>query len=197
MQMNSSLLMLWGLWDDVYQRCTRLRYIEKGANIFRVVLLRYRGETLVTTDHQVINRGDWIVKIHIHNYYFATLCKGVKDDLRLALLLRRHIMLSLPKLAIYLESMDEKEKIKGIVGTTMLHKGVQPLGFSISDVPMNGYFRYKRWYLRLLLRFIHPDGKKRVQSWKQDMPLKRVYMSKESLLERYGSQNPSPLGELH
>lgn len=195
MQMNSSLLMLWGLWDDVYQRCTRLRYIEKGANIFRVVPLRYRGETLVTSDNQKIYNGDLIVKIHIHNYYFATLCKGVKDDLRLALLLRRHIMLSLPKLAAYLETMAERESIKGIVGTTMLHKGVQPLGFSISDVPMNWFFRYKRWYLRLLLRIIHPDGKRRVQTWNHEMPLKRVYMSKEALLERYGT-NQSPTGDL-
>lgn len=189
MQMNSSLLMLWGVWDNVYQRCTRLRYIEKGANIFRVVLLRYRGETLVTTDNQRITNGDLIVKIHIHNYYFATLCKGVKDDLKLALLLRRHILQSLPKLAQYVETMENKENIKGIVGTTMLHKGVQPLGFSISDVPMNGFFRYKRWYLRLLLRIVHPDGKKRVQTWNREMPLKRVYMSKEALLARYGSGN--------
>ncbi|QRG66095.1 YkoP family protein [Brevibacillus choshinensis] len=189
--MNSSLLVLWGLWDDVYQRCTRLKYIEKGANIFRVVPLRYRGETLVTSDNQTIFNGDLIVKIHIHNYYFATLCKGVKDDLRVALLLRRQIMVSLPKLAAYLESMPERERIKGIVGTTMLHKGVQPLGFSISDVPMNWFFRYKRWYLRLLLRIVHPDGKKRVQTWNHEMPLKRVYMSKEALLKRYGTMHAS------
>lgn len=194
MQMNSSLLTLWGLWDDVYQRCTRLRYIEKGANIFRVVLLRYRGETLVTDDQQVIRNGDLILKIHIHNYYFATLCKGVKDELRLALLLRRHIMQSLPKLASYLESMAQKEEVKGIVGTTMLHKGVQPLGFSISDVPMNWFFRYKRWYLRLLLRIIHPDGKRRVQTWDTEMPLKRVYMSKDMLLQRYGASEHTTLG---
>jgi len=185
--MNSSLLLLWGVWDNVYQRCTRLQYIEKGANIFRVVPLRYRGETLATADNQIINRGDLIVKIHIHNYYFATLCKGVKDELRLALLLRRHITQSLPELAHYLETMENRENIKGIVGTTMLHKGVQPLGFSISDVPMDWFFRYKRWYLRLLLRIIHPDGKRRLQSWDHEMPLKRVYMSKETLLARYGA----------
>ncbi|MGZ0050273.1 YkoP family protein [Brevibacillus gelatini] len=41
--MNTSLLMLWRYWDEIYQRCTRLTYIEKGKNIFRVVPLRYRG----------------------------------------------------------------------------------------------------------------------------------------------------------
>lgn len=193
--MNTGLLMLWGYWDSIYQRCTRLRYVEKGNNIFRIVLLRYRGEPLITSDQRIINHGDLIVKLHIHNYYFATLCKGIKDDLRLALLLRRHIMLSLPKLAVYLERLERREEIKGIVGTTMLHKGVEPLGFSISDVPMTWFFRYKRWYLRLMLRIIHPEGKRRVQSWKQEMPLKRVYMSKDQLLGRYGSSMHSPTGE--
>lgn len=193
--MNTGLLMLWGYWDSIYQRCTRLRYVEKGNNIFRIVLLRYRGEPLITSDQRIINPGDLIVKLHIHNYYYATLCKGIKNDLRLALLLRRHIMLSLPKLAAYLERLERREEIKGIVGTTMLYKGVEPLGFSISDVPMTWFFRYKRWYLRLMLRIIHPEGKRRVQSWKQEMPLKRVYMSKDQLLGRYGSTIQSPTGE--
>lgn len=193
--MNTGLLMLWGYWDSIYQRCTRLRYVEKGNNIFRIVLLRYRGEPLITSDQRIINPGDLILKLHIHNYYYATLCKGIKNDLRLALLLRRHIMLSLPKLAAYLERLERREEIKGIVGTTMLHKGVEPLGFSISDVPMTWFFRYKRWYLRLMLRIIHPEGKRRVQSWKQEMPLKRVYMSKDQLLGRYGSTIQSPTGE--
>lgn len=192
--MNTSLLMLWGCWDEIYQRCTRLTYIEKGNNIFRVVTLRYRGEPLLTTDHRIICDGDLILKIHIHNYYFAKLCKGVKDELRLVLLLRRHILLSLPKLATFLDSMENKEQIKGIVGTTMLHKGVSPLGFSISDVPMNWFFKYKRWYLRLMLRIVHPDGRRRLRTWNHEMPLKRVYMSKEQLLQRYGS-GKQPLGE--
>ncbi|MBG9944558.1 hypothetical protein ABE237_00065 [Brevibacillus formosus] len=192
--MNTSLLMLWGYWDEIYQRCTRLTYIEKGKNIFRVVVLRYRGEPLVTTDNCIIHEGDLILKLHIHNYYFATLCKEVKDELRVALLLRRHILQSLPQLATFLNSMENKDQIKGIVGTTMLHKGVKPLGFSISDVPMSWFFRYKRWYLRLMLRFVHPNGKQRLQSWNHEMPLKRVYMSKELLLNRY-AEGKQPLGE--
>jgi hypothetical protein len=193
--MNTGILMLWGVWDTIYQRCTRLRYIDKGNNIFRIVLLRYRGEPLVTTDQRVICQGDLILKLHIHNYYFATLCKGVKDDLRVALLLRHHIMRSLPQLAAFLDGLEERDRIKGIVGTTMLHKGVKPLGFSISDVPMTWFFRYKRWYLRLMVRLIHPDGKRRIERWDYNMPLKRVYMSKEELLRRYLPRQPEPAGD--
>lgn len=183
--MNIGILYLWGLWDFLYQRCTRLRYIEKGKNIFRIVLLHYHGENLVTMDQQEIIRGDLILKLHIHNYLFARLCQGVKNEARLALMLRKHIVESLPQLALYLYRMPEVDQIKGIVGTTMLHKGVEPLGFSCSDVPMTWFFRYKRWYLRIMLRIIHPHGKQRVQAWNHHMPLKRVYMSKEELFRRY------------
>ncbi len=183
--MNTGILVLWGMWDALYQRCTRLRYIEKGKNIFRIVLLNYRGENLLTSDGREIKRGDMIVKLHLHNYMFASLCRGVKDETRLVLLLRRHIIKSLPELALYLHSLPECDQITGIVGTTMLHKGVEPLGFSCTDVPMNLFFRYKRWYLRLMIRIIHPQGRKRVQRWDQQMPLKRVYMSKEELFRRY------------
>lgn len=183
--MNTGILLLWGIWDTLYQRCTRLRYIRKGENIFRVVLLSYRGESLLTSDDMQIKTGDLIVKLHIHNYLFACLCRGVKDETRIVLLLRRHIVQSLPQLALYLHSLPEIDQIKGIVGTTMLYKGVEPLGFSCSDVPMNWFFRYKRWYLRLMIRIIHPQGRKRVQRWDQQRPLKRVYMSKEELFRRY------------
>ncbi|CAM5785279.1 YkoP family protein [Brevibacillus borstelensis] len=193
--MNTGILILWGIWDELYQRCTRLRYIEKGNNIFRIVRMRYRGEPLVTSDNRVISKGDLILKLHIHNYYFATLSKGVKDDLRVALLLRQQIMRSLPQLASYLNNMEERDEIKGIVGTTTLSKGVTPLGFSISNVPMSWFFRYKRWYLKLMIRFIHPDGKKRMKTWDQDVPLKRVYMSKEELLRRYLMQQPERAGD--
>ncbi|EMT54881.1 MULTISPECIES: YkoP family protein [Brevibacillus] len=193
--MNTGILILWGIWDELYQRCTRLRYIEKGNNIFRIVRMRYRGEPLVTSDNRVISKGDLILKLHIHNYYFATLSKGVKDDLRVALLLRQQIMRSLPQLASYLNNMEERDEIKGIVGTTTLSKGVTPLGFSVSNVPMSWFFRYKRWYLKLMIRFIHPDGKKRMKTWDQDVPLKRVYMSKEELLRRYLMQQPERAGD--
>jgi hypothetical protein len=183
--MNTGILLLWGVWDALYQRCTRLRYVDKGKNIFRIVLLRYRGEPLITSDNQQICPGDLILKLHIHNYYFANICRGVRDEMRIVLLLRRQVVQSLPQLACYLRSLPEADQIKGIVGTTMLHKGVEPLGFSISDVPMNWFFRYKRWYLRLMLRIIHPDGRERLQRWDQYMPLKRVYMSKDELFRRY------------
>lgn len=191
--MNTAILSLWGLWDTIYQNCSRLQYVEKGKNIFRVVFLRYHGESLTTMSGHTIKSGDLILKLHIHNYLFANLCKGMKSDTRMILLLRRQIMDSLPTLALYLASHPRADEIKGVVGTTMLHKGVEQLGFSISDVPMNWFFRYKRWYLRLMLQIIHPDGMKRLETLDKNIPLQRVFMTKEELLSRYLA--PQQIGE--
>lgn len=182
--MNAGILSLWAAWDMIYQRCTRLQYISKGQNIFRIVVLRYRGEPLLTHDNCRIQSGDLIIKLHIHNYYLATLCKGIKNDTRMILLLRKLIMDSLPQLASFVAAHPRLAELKGIVGTTMLTKGGEHLGFTITDTPDTWFFRYKRWYLKLMLRVIHPEGSKRLQR-SQHMQLKRVFMSKEELFRRY------------
>lgn len=183
--MKSGTLVIWGMWDALYQRCTRLRYVEKGRNIFRIVLLRYRGETLTTSDNREIRAGDLILRLHIHNYRFACECDGIENDIKMVLLLRRMVAHSLPQLASYLAALPQSHEIKGIVGTTMLNKGVEQLGFSISDVPMNWFFAYKRWYLKYLLLIIHRNGWERMKNFDQRTTLSRVYMSKEELLRRY------------
>jgi len=182
--MNLPILSLWGVWDTIYQRCTRLQYVEKGKNIFRFVLLRYRGEPLISKNATVISSGDLIIKLHIHNYFFATQCYGIKNDARVALILRKHIVSSLPDLARLVAEHPRAEEIKGIVGTTMIDKGVEYLGFSVSDVPCSLFFRCKRWYLLFMRKIIHPDGGK-LRRDEHDMRLKRVFMSKDELLDLY------------
>ncbi|WP_139491321.1 YkoP family protein [Brevibacillus dissolubilis] len=183
--MNIAILSLWGVWDAIYFRCTRLQYVEKGSNIFRFVLLPYRGEPLDSNDGLRIERGDLILRLHIHNYYFATLCKDIENDTKIILMLRRHIRDSLPQLAEMIADHPRRDEIKGIVGTTMLHRGVEPLGFTTSFVPERWFFRYKRWYLRLMMMMIHPDGIRRIRRGEKDYSLKRVYMSRQELFDRY------------
>lgn len=183
-RMNSGILSLWGIWDTVYQCCTRLQYVDKENNIFRIVLLRYRGEVLATADGQKICPGDLIIKLHIHNYRLAKMFHGLRNETKMALLLRKRILESLPQLACFVADLPQAEQIKGIVGTTMLSKGAEKLGFSVSPVPLTPFFRYKSWYLKLMIRLIHPDGHKRL-SRNHDLVLNRVYMSKAELFRRY------------
>lgn len=182
--MHSSILSLWGLWDTVYHCCRRLEYVDKGKNIFRYVLLHHNGEPLITRNRFQINQGDTIIKIHIHNYMLAKVCANIKNDIRMAMILRQQVADSLPQLAELIAKHPRRFEIKGIVGTTMLYKGAESLGFTSCNVPDTTFFRFKRWYLILMKQIIHPDGRTSKQRMAHGN-LRRVFMASEEILERY------------
>ncbi|MBO8170412.1 MAG: hypothetical protein H0Z33_00795 [Bacillaceae bacterium] len=183
--MNNALIWAWEIWDQIYERCTRLEYIDRHNNIFRIVLLTYRGNPLTTGDGKIINHGDPIIKLHIHNCRLARKFSGVTSDVKLGLLLRKEILHSLPALACYVKQNPACQHVKGIVGTTMLYRGARGLGFSVADVPDTTFYRYKNWYLKLMMSLMHPEGRNRIKKNTQHLKLKRVYMSTDELLDRY------------
>ncbi|QOS99144.1 hypothetical protein JNUCC42_22730 [Brevibacterium sp. JNUCC-42] len=182
--MNVAMLTLWGIWDKIYHCCSRLNYIQKEQNIFRYAIRTYRGETLQTDNGIVIQKGDVVIRLHIHNYLLAKRSMGIHSDVQIGLTLVREVRKSLPQLAKMLISHPKEREIKGIVGTTMLFKVSGQLGFSMSPVPDVWYFKFKRWYLTLLKIVMHPKGRKAPTSID---PLTRVFMSKEELLKRFYS----------
>ncbi len=180
--LNVAMLTLWGIWDKIYHCCRRLHYIQREQNIFRYTILPYRGEKLETKNGYVIQKGDLVIRLHIHNYLLAKRSKGIHSDVQIGLALVREVKRSLPQLANVVKSHPKEREIKGIVGTTLLFKGSGQLGFSISPVPDIWYFRFKRWYLTLLKIVMHPSGRKAPTSME---PLTRVYMAKKELLDRF------------
>lgn len=183
--MNGGLLAAWRWWDAVYQRCTRLQYVEKGENLFRVVLLKYHGDPLTTRDGVRIEPGDWILKLHLHNLMLAETLRKAPPGAQLGIRVLREIRRSLPGLARYVASHPRRSEIKGLMGTTFLYRGAESLGFDVCDVPPTLYFRYKNYYLKGLLWLMHPEGYKRLAEKKNYLITRRVYMSTDELLRRY------------
>lgn len=183
--MREGLLLTWQIWDQIYQHCSRLQYVDKENAIFRVVLLRYHGNSLPTRDGTVISNGDTIIKLHIHNCRLVSQLEGATNPARLGLVLRREVLNSLPYLAEFVLEHPQYQDIKGIVGTTMLHRGVKTLGFDVMDVPETPFYVYKNWYLKLMMQLMHPDGRERIKGKEEQLKVKRVYISKEELIRRY------------
>lgn len=181
-RLNVAMLTLWGIWDRIYHCCRRLNYIQQEQNIFRYTILPYNGEMLKTNNGYIIQKGDLVIRLHIHNYLLAKRSVGIHSDVQIGLTLVREVKRSLPQLASVVKSHPKKREIKGIVGTTLLFKGSGQLGFSMSPVPNVWYFRFKRWYLTLLKIVMHPSGRKAPASMEA---LTRVFMSKEELLDRF------------
>lgn len=193
--MNAVLLEAWRVWDFIYQHFTRLEYVDKkNGNIFRIVFCKYKGPQLVTRDGVEINYGDYIVKLHIHNLKLTKMLKGITDETRLGLNTLKIVKSSLPELALYIERNPKREDVKAIIGTTFLHRGVNKLGFDVACVPASIKFKIKNEYLKLLLSLIHPNGLNRLKTKPNELYLKRVYMSKESLFNYY-AQTQEPEGK--
>jgi len=183
---NAGFLEVWRVWDFVYQHITRLEFVDReNGNIFRVVFCKYRGSDLITQDGVMIHNGDRIVKLHIYNWKLAYMLKDIHDETRLGLTTLRVVKKSLPTLAEYINEHPKGQHIKGIVGTTFLHRGVRKLGFNVYPVPNTPKFKWKRVYLKIMLSLIHPSGKERLKTRSEKLIIKRVYMSKNELMNRY------------
>jgi hypothetical protein len=189
--MNSSgLLTAWRIWDQIYYHCTRLKYVDKeNRNLFRVVVKRYGGEPLVTSDGVSLKKGDWYAKLHLHNCLFAQMIREQSlEGISLALFTVNSIRGSLPALARYVANHPRSQEIQVLLGTTFLHRGAQRLGFDVADmVCSRHYLRFKSWFFKMILVNCHPDGFRRLQDQGQGHQLvpKRVYISKEKFFQRY------------
>lgn len=186
MKLNAGLLEAWRVLDFIYQHLNRLEYVDKeNGNIFRIVFCKYRGSKLVTRDGIEINKGDYIIKLHIHNLKLTKMLKGINNEARLGLTTLKIVRASLPQLAIFITQHPKGKEAKAIVGTTFLHRGVDKLGFDVANVPVSIKIKIKNRYLKLLLSLIHPNGLARLKTKSNELILKRVYISKEFLLNKY------------
>ncbi|GAA5344639.1 hypothetical protein CLV97_105133 [Planifilum fimeticola] len=185
---GGGLLTAWRIWDQIYYHCTRLKYVDKeNRNLFRVVVKRYSGEPLVTSDGVSLKKGDWYAKLHLHNCLFAQMIREQSlDGISLALFTVNSIRGSLPALARYVANHPRSEEIQVLLGTTFLHRGARRLGFDVSDMVCSPYYlRYKSWLFKLILANCHPDGWRRLQEAGHQLVPKRVYISKEEFFKRY------------
>lgn len=188
--MQQFMIRMWNGWDMIYYQCTRLTYIDKGKNIFRVAIKQYRGEPLKTADGYQLQPGDLYAQLHLHNVLLAKrIHETARQEFAWAVTLKKCIHSSMPQLAQFIEQHPHSKQIRVILGTTCLHRGAAKLGFDITDIP---YTRYKLWKLLatwVIFLLCHPQGWKKFFKRKQDFVPKRVFISKEKLKSYLGSEN--------
>lgn len=184
--MNAGLLTAWRIWDTIYYHCTRLVYVDKrNHNIFRVVVKKYRGSAFKSGGQSIISYGDYYVKLHIHNCQLAVRLRGANNDMRLGLIALKEVRNSLPALAAFINNHPQATLIKGVVGTTILYRGAKPLGFHIQEIDSRLFRSFKTLFFKFILSLSHPNGFRRLRTKSDQLVAKRVFMSKEALLERY------------
>lgn len=182
MNIKKNSLVLWNLIDPVYFHLTRLNYVRDNLGkqtIMRVRLTRYKGRRIIMGDGTVINKNDVLLKIHLHNVKVLKQIQGYDSDVRRAIIIFKSVQESLPALARYIQGNYNSDKIKGLIGITMLYKGCNKLGFE-THLIKNRF--YKIFKIAALLP-IHLLSSK---SLNKEIPEPRyLFMTKEELYKRY------------
>ena len=186
-EMKKRLIQVWDMFDSVYFFCTRLQYLEQitgNTNVFRVRLTRYKGRDVVLLDGTVIKKNDLLVKIHLHNVRILKEMQCIDDNFKKSFFLYRKIQASLPGLAFFIIHHNNNDKIKGIIGITMIDKGYKHLGFESVSLSSHSYL----WFKRIALYPIHLLSRSKPSSKRRKTPTPQyLFMSKDAICEKYGT----------
>ncbi|WP_254611210.1 hypothetical protein [Paenibacillus sp. JMULE4] len=184
-------LTIWDIIDPIYYACTRLRSIGGGnekSSAFRVRLTLYQGRPITLSDGTMIQKGDILLKIHLHNVVLLRDMLPLRNEIKKARFLYRFIDSSLPDLALYVKNHPKSQDIKGLIGITMLNRGCEKLGFEAFPISSTAY-RCLKWMSLMpicLLSVSQPfkNLKKHVPTY--------LFMSKDQLLQKLCGVDDKP-----
>jgi hypothetical protein len=163
-----------------FERRFQIRPIGDGGYIMRLGLVRYRGPVLAFKDGSVLRPGDLAGELHIDNRRAAQLHTQGKGGIRY----RREVFRMLSVLARDLKTRPEYAEVRAVGGPTLFWEEATFAGFEHWPVPP-----LRRWWLtwweRFLLARYHPAGRARLAEGHRT-ELRQTWMSRRTLLERYG-----------
>ncbi|HET7628100.1 MAG TPA: hypothetical protein VFK44_06890 [Bacillales bacterium] len=178
------LISVWRWIDPIYFACTRLSYLaqDDGDPVFRVRLAKYKGPDRTLTDGVKIRRNDLLVKIHLHNAKLLRELCANGNDLMKGRLLYQRILQAMPYLASHVSRHKKSDKIKGIIGVTLLSRSSDRLGFDSFPIQSRAYLAMKSLtcYPIFWLSTRRPFKRKH-----RKLVPKYLFMSKETLLNMY------------
>lgn len=177
------VLWIWKLFDPIFFMCSRLHYIHfspSNKSIFRVRITRYKGKTMTLSDGTKIRKNDLLLKIHLHNIRLLMQFIHIKNDLSRSRKIYKTVLYSMPSLAIFLKNHPLEQNIKGVIGITMINKGVKQLGFECLS-PSNAFYKWFKKVGQLPITFLSCTTKKSIRNHN----LTYLIMSKENLYSRY------------
>lgn len=174
-RMDSFLIRLFGIKE---------LYFDGRPTLFRLRLKRYRGRPLVLSDGTLLRPRDPIAELHLNNEMLKEITRTGKSPERIALLTLKEVKRSLPALARWVQSTPQGKNIRAVVGLTMLYRGTERLGFTVSEPPAI-IKSLATWYQGWLLSLYHSEGRLRLYRHKEKLSPKIVAMGREELLRRY------------
>jgi len=178
---------IWLKWERLFKKIDQLETIDEENQFLYIKKRKYYGQTIQLNDHEQLHRGDQIIEIHLNNEILFDMTSRSKSEVQLAIQLIRSMNQLLPKLAHKI--IPQLKEVKALYGITMIYRGTKQFGFTVLELPKGVFSFLTRFYLRLLLYVLHPEGRNRLTTKNEKLQPKIIVMSRHDLLKRYSSES--------
>lgn len=172
------------LWDRIARKAIGVRPVAEGS-VIGYAIRRYPGRSLTNADGSTLTRGEPVMELHLDSQLLAQKTAGATAHRRIIFLLRE-LRTALQIMAQLARNDPKLANTRGLWGLTLLHRGFEPLGFTVVDLPPGLTQRITTLYLKWLLAAYHPDGEERLHQREEELVPKELFLSREELLARYG-----------
>jgi hypothetical protein len=174
------------LWERIVRRAMGIKPVTEGS-VVGYAIRRYPGRSLTTPDGVSLRRGDPVIELHLDSRQIEARTAGATAHGRV-LFLRREMLAALRAFAGLVRTDPALARTQGIWALTLMHRGVEPFGFTVIDVPPSLWRSLADRYLKLLLKVYHPEGEGRLHQREEELVAKEIFMPQAVLLSRYGEE---------
>ena len=173
-------------YDKLVHKVLRIKALDAEDPFLKIRIRAYQGSrTLHLDDGGTIRKGDPVIELHLNNEELYRLGANARSMTQLSVQMIRSMQHLMPKLTKLIQTDPLFQKVKGIYGISIIHRGTQRFGFSVIDLPNGLFTTLTKLYLRFLLYAVHPQGKDRLQTKPQLLEPKVIAISREELSKRY------------
>lgn len=182
------LVSAWMLWERLFIKLFHITPVDPENTFLQVRVTEYHGNQSITlNDGERLEKGDRIVELHLNNDMLFQLGKNSRSPVHLAIQMIRRTEQLLPQILHLLETDPLYRDVKGLYGISLIHRGPEQLGFTILDLPKGIFSFFTRFYLRILMAVIHPQGKDRLKTKTDLLVPKIIAISRKELMNRYAA----------
>ena len=180
------IVILWPVIDKCLGIISRTRPVRaNGSGIIRFNLHRYKIPTKVLDDGSEIKTGDTVIELHLNNDWFK---RRRNRYLSVSRSPREFLGCFAQDLQILAQQISGGifGDIAALHGSTLLHVAAGRLGFQVDELPDSLWKKGARFYMAGLMQAYHLRGNEAVGLREKPWELKEVWLSKVSLLSKYG-----------
>jgi peptidoglycan-N-acetylglucosamine deacetylase len=180
------MIKLWLAWDALFCKVFGVRAVNEKYPFIKTRLRKYTSlHPLQLSDGETIVKGDTIAEMHFDNKMLIHMSLESKNSLHLATRMVRQAQKSLPCILNKIETDSKYQHVKGLYGISMVHRGVEHLGFTVLDLPKSLFKSLTQIYLKILISVLHPSGNDRIKLHSDLLVPKTIAISRKHLSERY------------